>query len=231
MSAANDVSTGFKTPLEDEDGRDGSGMHKSDGASWSQGPGQLTLNLSEPLTQGHILGCCRRFQHGAPEFRRSKILSLRDHPAPFPSILRPGRRECHHRTLPTGHLRREARFERFPGEPDQFTLKNIAERRAHNVHTGLIDLVDRNNRVQFLTLDEVQHLPRLRHDSVVCSDHQYYDVRYTRSSSSHGRESSVTWRVQECNGFRSFAGAGGYWDGKCANVLGDSTGFTFCYRS
>lgn len=130
-------------------------MHESDEAFQSQVPGSLTLNLSEFSIQGRILECCLPAQRGAPEFQRPKISSLRDHPTPFLSVLRPGRKECHHRTLLTGHLRQGAHFGHFPRESNQFTLKSVAEQGPYNVHTRPINLVDCNNRVQVLFLDQV----------------------------------------------------------------------------
>lgn len=109
-------------------------------------------------------------------------------------------------------------------------------RNTYDVTTGLIYLVDRNDdpNVTGVLLDQIDNLPSLWHYSVIRRNDKDYDICHSGTASTHSRESSVSWCIKECNGSWGVVVApilNRDRHRKGTDVLGDTTSFTFSYRS
>ncbi len=91
---------------------------------------------------------------------------------------------------------------------------------AVDVRRGQIDLVDRDHDLHMRRgLGVVDRFDRLRHQAVVCRDHEHDDVGHVRAARAHRGEGSVTGRIEKSDA-RAFM-----IDRVSADVLGDAAGF------
>ena len=68
-----------------------------------------------------------------------------------------------------------------------------------NVSARLVDLVDCNDDLNVRSLCMVDRLDSLRHDTVICRNDQYGDIRGIRAAHTHGRKCFMTRCVEECD--------------------------------
>ena len=91
---------------------------------------------------------------------------------------------------------------------------------ALHVRVGLVDLVDRHHDGHASGFGVFDGFAGLRHDTVVCSHHQYDNVCRLGTARTHGREGLVARRVQKRDhAARRFHVVS-------ADVLGDTTSLT-----
>ena len=68
---------------------------------------------------------------------------------------------------------------------------------AVHIGVGLVDLVDCHHDRDTGRFRMLDSFAGLRHHAVISRNHQNHDVGGLRATGTHGRESLVTWRVQE----------------------------------
>ena len=68
---------------------------------------------------------------------------------------------------------------------------------AFDVHAGLVDLVDRDDKRNLRGPGVRDGFDRLRHDAVVCRDNEHHDIRDLGAASAHQRERFVARRIEE----------------------------------
>ena len=102
----------------------------------------------------------------------------------------------------------------------------LGELLAHLVRIGvwLVNLVDRDHNRHAGRLCVVERFNRLRHDAIVCGNHENRDVGDLSTTSTHGGERLVTGGVNEGNRTVDTLVHGVHLVG--TDVLGDATGLT-----
>ena len=88
---------------------------------------------------------------------------------------------------------------------------------------GFIDLVDSNYDLDIGCLRMVDRLDGLRHNAIIRCYNEYGDIRGIRTTHTHGRESFMTGRIEECDTAAIDRNAVG------TDVLCDTAGLALCH--